>query len=181
LGGRRPIIISWHRFYSPETGRYVSADPIGLLGENNLYAYVENDPTNFIDPWGLVRGMPGGKGIPGGKVKCAARVAKWLYDCGKQWHDAEQDYSARMSDCQKKGMDCVNKYHITGQLDLCCEKFTRCANRNGLDSQQLCVKLNVCGEITDRLPSYESKMSNDCRQRAKELSTECASDLLPYF
>ena len=44
---------NWHRFYDPETGRYISADPIGLDGGMNLYAYVENDPVNYIDPWGL--------------------------------------------------------------------------------------------------------------------------------
>ena len=44
---------NFHRFYDPETGRYVSADPIGLAGGMNLYAYVENDPVNWIDPWGL--------------------------------------------------------------------------------------------------------------------------------
>jgi RHS repeat-associated protein len=44
---------NWHRFYDPETGRYVTADPIGLRGGINLYAYVENDPVNKIDPEGL--------------------------------------------------------------------------------------------------------------------------------
>jgi RHS repeat-associated protein len=44
---------NWHRFYDPETGRYVSADPIGLEGGINLYAYVANDPVNWVDPWGL--------------------------------------------------------------------------------------------------------------------------------
>jgi uncharacterized protein RhaS with RHS repeats len=53
LGGRRPIIISWHRFYSPETGRYVSADPIGLDGGINLFAYVKNNPVLRKDPTGL--------------------------------------------------------------------------------------------------------------------------------
>jgi RHS repeat-associated protein len=51
--GRRRIVISWHRFYDPETGRYISADPIGLAGGMNLYVYVENDPVNAVDPWGL--------------------------------------------------------------------------------------------------------------------------------
>jgi RHS repeat-associated protein len=45
---------NWHRFYDPETGRYISADPIGLTGGMNLYAYVKNDPINWIDPWGLL-------------------------------------------------------------------------------------------------------------------------------
>ncbi|CDH07611.1 hypothetical protein XBO1_440005 [Xenorhabdus bovienii str. oregonense] len=40
------------RYYSPETGQYISPDPIGLLGGVNPYGYVHN-PTNFIDPFGL--------------------------------------------------------------------------------------------------------------------------------
>jgi RHS repeat-associated protein len=51
--GRRRIVISWHRFYDPETGRYISADPIGFAGGMNLYSYVGGDPVNWIDPWGL--------------------------------------------------------------------------------------------------------------------------------
>ena len=43
---------NWHRFYDPETGRYISADPIGLAGGINLYAYVGGDPVNWIDPEG---------------------------------------------------------------------------------------------------------------------------------
>ncbi len=48
---------NWHRFYDPSTGRYISADPIGLDGGMNLYAYVEGDPVNFIDPEGLKIGV----------------------------------------------------------------------------------------------------------------------------
>ena len=44
---------NWNRFYDPATGRYISADPIGLQGGMNLYAYVGGDPTNRIDPLGL--------------------------------------------------------------------------------------------------------------------------------
>ncbi len=43
---------NWHRYYHPETGRYITADPIGLAGGMNLYAYVQNDPVNLIDPTG---------------------------------------------------------------------------------------------------------------------------------
>ncbi len=42
-----------HRYYDPATGRYISADPIGLQGGINLYAYVQNDPVDAVDPWGL--------------------------------------------------------------------------------------------------------------------------------
>lgn len=51
---------SWHRYYNPETGRYLSADPIGLDGGINLYAYVSNNPVNRIDRFGLqdIAGFP---------------------------------------------------------------------------------------------------------------------------
>ena len=41
------------RWYDPQHGRFVSEDPIGFSGGINLYGYVGNNPTNFIDPLGL--------------------------------------------------------------------------------------------------------------------------------
>ena len=42
------------RHYSPETGTFLSEDPIGFAGgDPNLYRYVNNNPVNFIDPEGL--------------------------------------------------------------------------------------------------------------------------------
>ena len=42
------------RYYSPELQRFISEDPIGLAGGDvNLYSYVWNRPTMFIDPLGL--------------------------------------------------------------------------------------------------------------------------------
>ena len=41
------------RWYDPETGRWISKDPILLAGGLNLYAFCGNDPVNFFDPWGL--------------------------------------------------------------------------------------------------------------------------------
>ncbi|MDI1443569.1 RHS repeat-associated core domain-containing protein [Polyangium sp. 6x1] len=40
------------RYYDPETGRYISQDPLGIAGGLNLYRYVE-DPLGRIDPLGL--------------------------------------------------------------------------------------------------------------------------------
>jgi len=53
---------NYFRYYDPKTGRYITADPLGLIeGEDlNLYRYVENNPVNFIDPFGLYRITPTG-------------------------------------------------------------------------------------------------------------------------
>jgi RHS repeat-associated protein len=39
------------RYYDPDVGRYVSQDPIGLLGGANVYAYADN-PKSGVDPLG---------------------------------------------------------------------------------------------------------------------------------
>jgi RHS repeat-associated protein len=53
---------NWHRYYDPETGRYLRPDPIGLAGGINLFAYVQNDPVNWIDIEGLQGDINLGKG-----------------------------------------------------------------------------------------------------------------------
>ena len=40
------------RYYDPQTGRFISQDPIGLLGGINHYQYAPNH-INWIDPLGL--------------------------------------------------------------------------------------------------------------------------------
>jgi RHS repeat-associated protein len=42
------------RYYDQNIGRFVSEDPIGFAaGDPNIYRYVGNSPTNFVDPLGL--------------------------------------------------------------------------------------------------------------------------------
>lgn len=41
------------RYYSPALQRFVSEDPIGLVGGANLYSYAGNNPISFSDPTGL--------------------------------------------------------------------------------------------------------------------------------
>lgn len=44
---------NYFRYYDPETGRYITSDPIGLAGGINPYIYANANPLLFIDPYGL--------------------------------------------------------------------------------------------------------------------------------
>jgi len=41
-----------HRYYDPQSGRYLTPDPIRLQGGTNLYRYAPN-PVAWVDPLGL--------------------------------------------------------------------------------------------------------------------------------
>ena len=42
-----------YRYYSPDMGRWLSRDPFEEQGGLNLYAFVNNDPVNYCDLWGV--------------------------------------------------------------------------------------------------------------------------------
>jgi RHS repeat-associated protein len=46
------LFYNLNRYYNPDTGRYVTADPLGLAPSPNPHSYVPN-PTTQIDPLGL--------------------------------------------------------------------------------------------------------------------------------
>ncbi|HYK06093.1 MAG TPA: RHS repeat-associated core domain-containing protein [Thermoanaerobaculia bacterium] len=47
------------RGYSPDLGRWISADPSGLRGGMNVYSFAANDPINQVDRLGLAACPPG--------------------------------------------------------------------------------------------------------------------------
>lgn len=72
------------RYYDPSAGRFLSEDPARFLGGFNLYRYAINNPTGFIDPFGLCpptrnqRLKAAAKGLGNiilGSVKVAAGIA----------------------------------------------------------------------------------------------------------
>ncbi|WP_394427444.1 RHS repeat-associated core domain-containing protein [Vreelandella stevensii] len=63
-----------HRYYDPQQGRYISQDPIGLVGGDNLYQYAAA-PNLEVDPLGLrgVYGLGGGPYSQSNMIRTQAR------------------------------------------------------------------------------------------------------------
>ncbi|MGC5040049.1 RHS repeat-associated core domain-containing protein [Streptomyces sp. DT190] len=58
-----------NRYYDPQTGRFISQDPIGHAGGTNLYQYALSSPTTYTDPSGnnpLIAGCIVGGVVDGG-------------------------------------------------------------------------------------------------------------------
>lgn len=71
-----------NRYYEPETGRYLSPDPIGLEGGARSYGYVHN-PMAWVDPCGLAGcNTDAASDLPQFKGKSAAEIRNELQDAG---------------------------------------------------------------------------------------------------
>lgn len=61
--------ISDARWYDPQTGKFMTRDPLGEYADVNLYRYTRNSPINWVDPFGLdiavIYGLPQGNNVFG--------------------------------------------------------------------------------------------------------------------
>jgi RHS repeat-associated protein len=73
---------NYNRYYDPNSGQYLSQDPIGLAGGMRTQAYV-TDPVHWVDPLGLqaTGTVPAAKTLPssGGVVRQFEQVGDKVY------------------------------------------------------------------------------------------------------
>jgi len=101
------------RYYDLEIGRFVSQDPIGLFGENNLYQYAPN-PVEWVDPFGLAKNTSGSGAYSavGGhhihaktafsNLKNYNEVARNMFTIGEGWMDANGIDRDDIIRCQRR-------------------------------------------------------------------------------
>ena len=76
-----------HRFYNPDSGRWLNRDPIEEEGGLNIYGFVDNEPISNVDlhgmvPWLLKLGAKACKRIPSCKAALKRMLKKLKSKCG---------------------------------------------------------------------------------------------------
>jgi len=106
------LVYNYFRTYDPSTGRYLESDPIGLGGGFNTYAYVENNPIRWVDPFGLQTNSPLGdffrcqlrpdaQGCRGNLLRTEAK------DVAKKLVEDIDDRADTAMQCATEAADCV--------------------------------------------------------------------------
>ncbi len=124
------LLYNYFRYYDPGTGRYVTVDPIGLAGGLNTYAYVDNNPINWFDPFGLLKYNAKDTSITGRLSGATLELAQCIEKCAgfeltitggseKKYHGkSSKHYTGQACDFSKKrnpkldrktAEDCFNK------------------------------------------------------------------------
>lgn len=111
------------RNYNQNAGVYIEADPIRLLGGNNVYSYSNQNPISYSDSWGLkpdiCRGPDcteppydpspdGPQPSPGGKSAKNSGYEGWIDKCVEKSCSGIDD-SGFGGWCRKKGCEWITK------------------------------------------------------------------------
>jgi RHS repeat-associated protein len=160
-----------NRYYDPGIGRFISEDPIGFEGGINPYAYANNEPVLFLDPFGT---------STEGATQTIGDLLSWLRGANPIINHVEDPATGDLSNTpgmqdirdqyKKKGCNyspfICNNYqytqlsttdNLTGQVvGSFCVKFTPIGNGRVLVSAQNSFGL----ESASRLPEFPGLGSN---------------------
>jgi RHS repeat-associated protein len=167
---------NYFRYYNPQTGRYITPDPIGMWGGINLFGYVRN-PINAVDPWGLmgftqaVAIIGSGSGTAaylsaaaGAGAAAAAGVGIAAVGAGLIWYLATDEDIERMSVWEYELVSMTGPVYATKPKPKDCPTGTRSGDLPGKakpSSTDVKDKGQGEGQIRDYGPDGRAKVDYD--------------------
>ncbi|WP_458130000.1 RHS repeat-associated core domain-containing protein [Pseudomonas sp. Z2-11] len=144
-----------HRYYNPDTGRYLTADPSKLAGGLNGYRYTLN-PTGWVDPLGL-EGCPGGAGCKKPAVGEQNPAAKVGVDEGEP--ALPKPTTEELAEKEVRRLDREQSMHMVGKHSLAVsdQKWKQRAV-DGKDPLSGKTPKNKIGNPSSRFPSWEMQL-----------------------
>ncbi len=147
------------RHYSPQTGRWLSRDPVEETGGQNLYGFLSNNQTNAVDRLGL---------RSTGEESCVERAARLFNKVGGPLFRA-----FRRKNCSLPLVYCE-----------CCTKSTTLAETRGGDHRLhpniggLPNSIRVCSNNVDSLD--DERLGRVIFHELIHAWQNCAGDRIPY-
>jgi hypothetical protein len=144
-----------HGFYNSSTGRWLSRDPVGEQGGLNPYAFVANDPPDYIDTDGRFTGTK--------CLTCGQWYQGW-HDCGSKSQPPIDcsAYSAlggvSCKDCSGK----TKKDSYPQQAQTFCEGFKKLYTGSAQQGQAACVAQCLIGEEKKCQSKYPTCNHRNC-------------------
>jgi RHS repeat-associated protein len=126
---------NWMRDYDPTTGRYLQADPLGLVDGASVYGYVKQNPGRWIDPRGEYKVCY--TDAKTGKQRCVEAYCPGG-DCG--WRNPienNREYDACTEDCWVSSPEAIACLAIGVNVGIA----TRCGPLTSAPTNYLCRKL----------------------------------------
>ena len=136
------------RDYDPTTGRYIQADPLGLVDGPSVYGYVGQNPGRFVDFMGLTMSCPASPPIGSSDWVPYYGNPKWFH-CG---------YEGYLEDRVPTPDDPIGEcfYDIVGTLVDECHQNAQCGgtpNQYGKDSPLAHTFLDAGGIVRSGIPA----------------------------
>ncbi len=92
---------NWMRDYDPTTGRYIQADPLGLVDGACVYGYARQNPGRYVDPRGEACRVIGHDKYGTPRLECDDRPYCPSGDCAyRHPRDNNREFQQCMAECE---------------------------------------------------------------------------------
>ncbi|WP_288131604.1 RHS repeat-associated core domain-containing protein [Microbulbifer sp.] len=109
-GSEASRFYNYFRDYDPATGRYLTSDPIGLMGGINTYGYVHQNPLNQTDSLGLASDNSPYTGLPPQVADMLRAENRRQAQHRAQWWGGAYDFYRNYRDMREANTIGADKY-----------------------------------------------------------------------